>query len=80
MDRLQAMSMFIKVVEVGSFSTASKELNVPLPTLSRKIAELENQLGVRLLHRTTRKLSLTDSGSAYIDPCRQIRRTKLGRF
>ncbi|MBE0443087.1 MULTISPECIES: LysR substrate-binding domain-containing protein [unclassified Psychrobacter] len=72
MDRLQAMSMFIKVVEVGSFSTASKELNVPLPTLSRKIAELENQLGVRLLHRTTRKLSLTDSGSAYIESCKRI--------
>ncbi|MGO2338992.1 MAG: LysR family transcriptional regulator [Psychrobacter sp.] len=72
MDRLQAMSMFVKVVEVGSFSAASKDLNVPLPTLSRKIAEFENQLGVRLLHRTTRKLSLTDSGSDYIDACKRI--------
>ena len=62
-DRLQAMAMLIKVVEEGSFSAASKHLNVPLPTLSRKILELENQLGVRLLHRTTRKLSLTDSGA-----------------
>lgn len=71
-DRLQAMAMLIKVVEEGSFSAASKHLNVPLPTLSRKILELENQLGVRLLHRTTRKLSLTDSGSAYIKACKDI--------
>lgn len=72
MDRLQAMSMLIKVAEVGSFSAASKILNVPLPTLSRKISELENQLGVRLLHRTTRKLSLTDAGSDYIEACKRI--------
>lgn len=72
MDRLQAMSMLIKVAEVGSFSAASKNLNVPLPTLSRKISELENQLGVRLLHRTTRKLSLTDAGSDYIEACKRI--------
>lgn len=72
MDRLEAMSMLIKVVEVGSFSAASKALNVPLPTLSRKISELENQLGVRLLHRTTRKLTLTDSGAAYISACKSI--------
>ena len=72
MDRLQAMSMLIKVVESGSFSAASKALNVPLPTVSRKIAELENQLGVRLLHRTTRTLSLTDSGYDYLDSCKRI--------
>lgn len=72
MDRLQAMSMLIKVAEVGSFSAASKELNVPLPTLSRKVSELENQLGVRLLHRTTRKLSLTNSGADYISACKRI--------
>lgn len=72
MDRLQAMSMLIKVAELGSFSAASKNLNVPLPTLSRKISELESQLGVRLLHRTTRKLSLTDSGYDYIQACKRI--------
>ena len=72
MDRLQAMSMLIKVAEVGSFSAASKELNVPLPTLSRKVSELENQLGVRLLHRTTRKLSLTNSGADYLSACKRI--------
>jgi len=72
MDRLEAMSLLLKVVEVGSFSAASKALDVPLPTLSRKISELENQLGVRLLHRTTRKLSLTSSGSGYITACKRI--------
>jgi DNA-binding transcriptional LysR family regulator len=72
MDRLEAMSMLIKVIENESFSSASKALNVPLPTLSRKISELENQLGVRLLHRTTRKLSLTSSGCNYINACKRI--------
>lgn len=72
MDRLQAMSILIKVVELGSFSAASKSLNIPLPTLSRKISELENKLGIRLLHRTTRKLSLTDSGYDYIKACKSI--------
>ncbi|MCI2282381.1 LysR family transcriptional regulator [Colwellia sp. MSW7] len=72
MDKLQAMSMLVRVAEVGSFSAASKELNVPLPTLSRKVSELENQLGVRLLHRTTRKLSLTNSGADYISACKRI--------
>jgi DNA-binding transcriptional LysR family regulator len=72
MDRLQAMKMLIKVVELGSFSAASKALNVPLPTLSRKVSELENQLGVRVLHRTTRKLSLTIAGADYIKACKRI--------
>ncbi|WP_159822350.1 LysR family transcriptional regulator [Colwellia sp. 20A7] len=72
MDRLQAMTMLIKVVELGSFSAASKALNVPLPTLSRKVSELENQLGVRVLHRTTRKLSLTIAGTDYIRACKRI--------
>ncbi|MBU2872181.1 LysR family transcriptional regulator [Colwellia sp. E2M01] len=72
MDRLEVMSMLIKVVEVGSFSAASKALNIPLPTLSRKISELEKQLGIRLLHRTTRKLSLTASGVDYLAACKRI--------
>ncbi|MDO6694648.1 LysR family transcriptional regulator [Aliiglaciecola sp. 3_MG-2023] len=72
MDRLEAMSMLIKVLEAGNFSKASKELNVPLPTLSRKISELEAQLDVRLIHRTTRKLSFTESGLEYIKACKRI--------
>jgi len=67
MDKLKAMSMLIKVTEVGSFSAASKNLNIPLSTLSRKISELEDEIGVRLLHRTTRKLTLTTAGAEYIN-------------
>ncbi|GAB3039394.1 LysR family transcriptional regulator [Bowmanella dokdonensis] len=72
MDRLEAMSMLVAVTEAGSFSAASKALKVPLATLSRKIAELERQLGTRLLLRTTRKLSLTDAGLGYVAASRRI--------
>ena len=72
MDKLQSMAMLIKVVEAGSFSGASKILNVPLPTLSRKISELEDHLGIRLLHRTTRQLSLTSAGVNYMTGCKRV--------
>ena len=62
MDRLDAMSIFAAVVEAGSFSAASRRLGVPLPSVSRKVAELEAHLNARLLIRTTRKLTLTDAG------------------
>ena len=72
MDRFEAMAMFVKVAEQGSFSAAARILGVPLPTLSRKIADLEALLGARLLIRTTRKLTLTDSGEIYLSATRQI--------
>jgi DNA-binding transcriptional LysR family regulator len=72
MDRLEAMSIFVATVEAGSFSAASRRLRVPLPTVSRKVAELESHLGARLLVRSTRKLSLTDSGAAYLVACKKI--------
>lgn len=72
MDRLEAMSMLVLTVESGSMSAAGRKLGVPLPTLSRKISELEAVLGTRLLVRTTRKLSLTNSGLAYVDAARRI--------
>ncbi len=72
MDRLQAMSMFVATVEAGSFSAASRKLGVPLPTLSRRIADLEAHLDARLLNRSTRKLSLTDTGVTYADACKRI--------
>lgn len=72
MDRLEAMSMLLLVVEKGSFTAAAKSLRVPLPTLSRRIAELEAHLGARLLQRSTRKLVTTDAGAAYIDAARRI--------
>lgn len=72
MDRFEAMSLFVTVTEKGSFSAASRALQVPLATLSRKVADLEALLGARLLLRTTRKLSLTDAGIAYVAAARRI--------
>jgi len=72
MDRLEAMSLLIAAVEAGSFSAASRKLGVPLPTISRKVAELEGHLGTRILLRSTRKLTLTDAGMNYLAACKRI--------
>ena len=72
MDRLEAMSMLVAVTERGSFSAAARALDVPLATLSRKVSDLESLLGARLLIRTTRKLTLTDAGIAYVASVRRI--------
>jgi DNA-binding transcriptional LysR family regulator len=72
MDRLEAMSILLAVVDAGSLSAAARRLGTPLPTVSRKIAELEAHLHTRLLHRTTRRLSLTEAGAAYVAACRRI--------
>ena len=58
---------FVRVVKHGSFTAAAEELGIPKSSVSRSISQLESDLGVRLLHRTTRKLSLTDAGQAYYD-------------
>ncbi len=72
MDRFEAMSLLISSVEAGSFSAASRKLHVPLPTLSRKVSELEALLKTKLLTRSTRKLSLTAAGAAYVSASRRI--------
>jgi DNA-binding transcriptional LysR family regulator len=72
MDRLDAMSIFVAAVDAGSFSAASRKLGVPLPTVSRKVSELESHLKTRLLVRSTRKLSLTDAGVTYLGACKRI--------
>jgi len=72
MDRLEAMSLLIAVAEAGSLSAAGRKLGVPLPTVSRKISDLESHLNTRLLTRSTRKLALTDSGAAYVAAARRI--------
>lgn len=66
------MSILIAVVESGSLSAAGRRLGMPLATVSRKVGELESHLKTRLLHRTTRQLSLTEAGSAYVAACRRI--------
>jgi DNA-binding transcriptional LysR family regulator len=72
MDRLEAMTILLRVVDKGSFSAASRDLGVPLATVSRKVSELENRLGTRLLIRTTRKVALSDAGAGYVASARRI--------
>lgn len=60
MTDLNSLALFAKVVEAGSFSEAARRLKMPISTVSRRIAELEDQLGVRLLERSTRNLRLTE--------------------
>lgn len=71
-DRLDDMALLVMSVEAGSFSAAAKRLGMPLATVSRRVAELEERLGVRILSRSTRGLSLTEPGQAYLSACRQI--------
>ena len=69
---LNEIAIFVKVVDSGSFTGAAKSLGLPKSTVSRKITQLEERLGVRLLQRTTRTLSLTDTGSAYYNQCSRV--------
>ncbi|NIJ64210.1 DNA-binding transcriptional LysR family regulator [Sphingomonas leidyi] len=72
MDRLDAMEVFLAVVDAGSLSAGSRKLGAPLPSVSRKVAELERFLGTRLLIRTSRNVQLTPAGRDYVDAARQI--------
>ncbi|ATN13507.1 MULTISPECIES: LysR family transcriptional regulator [Pseudomonas] len=72
MDRLQAMRVFVTVVDLGSQSAAADHLDLSRPVVSRYLAELEDWVGARLLHRTTRKLSLTAAGGETLPRCRQL--------
>jgi DNA-binding transcriptional LysR family regulator len=71
-DRLEAMSLLVSVAESGSLSAAGRKLGIPLPTVSRKISELEAHLKARLLTRSTRSLVLTDAGAAYVAAAKRI--------
>lgn len=72
MDRFASMATFAAVVEAGSFSAASRKLAVPLATISRKVSDLEDLLGISLIDRATRKISLTEVGRSYYDSCRRL--------
>ena len=71
MDRLESMTAFVCVARAGGFSAASRELGIPLATLSRRVAELERALGVRLLHRSTRQVMVTDVGRTFFAACQR---------
>lgn len=73
MDRVAAAELFARVVETGSFSKAAADLGMTQPTATKAVAAIEQRLGVRLLHRSTRGVTPTEVGKAYYDKCRQIR-------
>lgn len=72
MDRLESMTVLLAVVDAGSLSAAARTLRMPLPTVSRKLSDLETHLNARLLIRSTRGVALTDAGRSYISACRRI--------
>jgi DNA-binding transcriptional LysR family regulator len=72
MDKLNAMAIFVRVVERGSFSAVARELQTSQPTISKVLRALEIELGGKLISRSTRQLSLTDEGQRYYTECRQI--------
>jgi DNA-binding transcriptional LysR family regulator len=79
MTSIDAIPVFVKVVEAGSFSGAARLLDMPKTTVSAKVAALEQQLGVKLIQRTTRKLHVTEAGVVYFRHCANaIRELELG--
>jgi len=72
LNQLLAMRVFEKVATEGGFAAAGRAMDISPPVVTRLVAELESYLGTRLLHRTTRRIALTDAGAAYLDRVRQI--------
>lgn len=72
MDRLQAMKVLVDVADAGSLSATARRMGLPLATLSRRVAELEAHLGVRLFNRTSRRLELSEAGRSYLPAARRI--------
>jgi len=72
MDRLLSMRVFEKIVDEGSFAAAARTLNMSPAVITRLIVDLENHLGTRLLHRTTRRLSVSPAGKNYLSRVRTI--------
>ena len=72
MDKLKAMAAFVRIVEAGSLTAAADVLDVSQPAMVRRLAALEEALGVRLINRTTRRMALTDEGREYYERCRFV--------
>ena len=74
MDRVQGISLFIRVVETGSFSKAAEDLGITQPTATKFVASMEKHLGTLLLHRSTRGVTPTEIGKIYYEKCKNIAR------
>ena len=72
MDLLRDIALFVEVVKAGNFTRAAAQLDMPASTLSRRIAGLEQEIGLRLLNRTTRRVEVTDAGAAYFARCAHL--------
>jgi DNA-binding transcriptional LysR family regulator len=72
LDKLRAIKSFVRIVESGSLTAAASQLNISLPSMVRTLAALEQDLGVTLLNRTTRRVHLTHDGEQYLEYCRMI--------
>ncbi len=72
MDRLAGLDLFIRVVETGSFSKAAEDLGIAQPTATKAVAAIEQRLGARLLHRSTRGITPTEVGALYYEKCKRI--------
>lgn len=72
MDRLASMRLFVRVVELGSFSAVAQQMNVARSVVTRQVAALEAHLGTKLIARSTRRLSLSSTGASYLEKCREI--------
>jgi DNA-binding transcriptional LysR family regulator len=72
MDLITVLRTFLRVAETGSFSAVAAELRVTQPAISRQVTALEQQLGVRLVHRSTHAVTLTDDGRELIGPAQQV--------
>lgn len=71
-NHLNDMALFVEVVKAKGFRNAADTIGIPNSTLSRRISELEKSIGLRLLHRTTRKIELTEAGKIYYERCKRI--------
>ncbi|HZY18122.1 MAG TPA: LysR family transcriptional regulator [Ramlibacter sp.] len=72
MDRLQAIRLFVRVVDLGSFSKAAADLGIGQPSATKQVAQMEEQLGARLLHRSTHGVTPTEIGALYYEKCKLI--------
>ncbi|HHF3068008.1 TPA: LysR family transcriptional regulator [Vibrio diabolicus] len=72
MDKLSLIKLFVSVVDLGNFTAVANQLGQSPSTVSKAIARLEQDLGVRLVHRTTRQLQLTEAGFNYLETAREV--------